>query len=119
VRPFFAVAGLLFVFLSAATPGFKYEVGDTEDTKTKITLINFTKERVERWYNGPPADPADPADNGDDAIDAAETGETQSQYRFEPEVDYRGELFIHFGALFCICMICHGELALARPRRNT
>jgi hypothetical protein len=111
IRPFFAVAGLLFVYLSAATPGFKYEVGDTEETRSKITLINFAKKGLERWYNGPPVDPAD----ADEESEAAETSDPKTPYVFKPEVDYRGELFIHFGALFCICMICHGELVRLRP----
>ncbi len=32
-----------------------------------------------------------------------------------PLFDYRGELYVFFAALFCVCMICHGELVRLRP----
>jgi MFS family permease len=106
IRPFFAIAGLVFLYLATATPNFKLDMGG------KITLISFAKQTIERWYNGPPLDveSAEPP-----AADEVTDEEYKPKYRFEPEVDYRGELVIHFAALFCVCMICHGELVRVRP----
>jgi hypothetical protein len=114
VRPVFAIAGLLLLYLASATPDFETEFGDKEP-RTKITLLNFTKEAVE-WWRRPAADAN--ADNGDGdgeiAADASATETPEPDFKF-PELDYVGELVIHFAALFCVCMICHGELVRIRP----
>lgn len=31
------------------------------------------------------------------------------------EKNYKLELFVYFAAMFCVCMICHGELVRSRP----
>jgi protein-L-isoaspartate O-methyltransferase len=117
VRPFFALAGLVFLYLAAATPDFATEFGEGE-TKSKVTLMHFTKATLEWWHDRTKVDPAkDPdADADEDADTTATSDETDEiPFKFEPELDYVGELVIHFAALFCVCMICHGELVRIRP----
>jgi hypothetical protein len=108
VRPLFAVGGLFFVYLAAAAPNFATEFG-TGDEKTSVVLTKAAKTGIERWYNGP--------NRADDETDAesSTTSSGETPYKFEPELDYSGELVVHFLALFCICMICHGELVRLRP----
>ncbi|MDZ4820599.1 MAG: fused MFS/spermidine synthase [Planctomycetota bacterium] len=48
-------------------------------------------------------------------IDANSGWTPKDRYEFTYKPDYRDELFIHFGALFCVCMVCHGELVRLRP----
>jgi hypothetical protein len=111
VRPFFAIAGLLFLYLAPATPDFKTKFGD-EKSPTVVTLLNSTKMALEWWHNGSQTD-------DDQNAAATPAGKTKvappKPYKFEPEVDYLGEIVIHFTALFCVCMICHGELVRIRP----
>ncbi|HJS07565.1 MAG TPA: fused MFS/spermidine synthase [Pirellulales bacterium] len=113
VRPVFAIAGLAFLYLASGTPDFETELGSGE-SKTKITLLNFTKEAVE-WWRRPSADAEVDQDEGDKSADTSAGEIPESDYTFDPEVDYVGELVIHFAALFCVCMICHGELVRIRP----
>ena len=113
VRPFFALAGLFFVYLAAAAPDFPMEFGDGE-TKSKVTLMQYAKTTVEWWRTQTQAgsDDAD-AEDGDDTSGTGDEDATPEE--FAPELDYLGELVVHFAALFCICMICHGELVRIRP----
>jgi hypothetical protein len=113
VRPVFAVAGLAFLYLASGTPDFETELG-SGDSKTKVTLMNFTKEAVE-WWRRPSPDATANNGEGEKDADASANETTESDYKFDPEVDYVGELVIHFAALFCVCMICHGELVRIRP----
>ncbi len=98
IRPLFAIATLVFVYLSAAAPDFEPEADDD----VKVVLINKTKGFVEDW-------------NKDLGMRSLEDPSVTIPYQFDPEVGFIGELVIHFGALFCICMVCHGELVRLRP----
>jgi hypothetical protein len=98
IRPLFAIATLVFVYLSAASPDFDPEVDDN----VKVVLIDKTKAYVEEWRKDHPAK-------------SVEDPSGAIPYRFDPEVGFTGELVLHFGALFCICMVCHGELVRLRP----
>jgi hypothetical protein len=112
VRPIFAIAGLTFIYLASGTPDFATEIGD-KAPKTKITLLNFTKEAVE-WWRRPNTDTETDSGENEDSETSADQA-PDADYTFDPDVDYVGELVIHFAALFCICMICHGELVRIRP----
>ncbi|MEX2141447.1 MAG: fused MFS/spermidine synthase [Pirellulales bacterium] len=114
VRPFFALAGLVFVYLAAAAPDFPIEFGEDE-TKSKVTLTHFAKSTVEWWHTRTQPSRDDDADDGDENGTAANDEGNTIPSLFEPELDYVGELVVHFAALFCICMICHGELVRIRP----
>jgi MFS family permease len=98
IRPLFAIATLVFVYLSAAAPDFDPEVEDN----VKVVLIDWTKTKVEEWRK-------------DYVMKSVEDPSVTIPYRFNPEVGFIGELVLHFGALFCICMVCHGELVRLRP----
>jgi hypothetical protein len=121
VRPFFAIAGMILVFCAAAAPKFSPQYEERENDEAveevaaddaegprdpgvpKVKILGFVAKQVElfRYRRAAAAKPDDTPSVED--------------YAFDPDLDYAAELVVHFGALFCICMICHGELVRIRP----
>jgi hypothetical protein len=129
IRPFFAVMGLVFVLCAAAAPKFspQYKKPDNVEEQAKaaadnesidrprdlgvpqVKILGFVAHQIELYRYRKAAAAVREATGDPEEIP------NEEDYEFNPDLDYASELIIHFAALFCVCMICHGELVRLRP----